>query len=121
MPIFKPIYVIDFHPPILGLDGEFNTFRLGRTWSKRLKAGDHVLLTDRKNSVVFGRAEVTAVHTGPLGEMCKAHAIHNHTQRESTPEQAPERLLKEVLQKLYGPHIAHETKASVVIYLRRLE
>jgi hypothetical protein len=112
--------VLDFIPPVAGLDTEFNTFRLGGALVKRLKEGDEVFLMDGKNKVVFGRAQVLRIEAGRLGELCLMHAAKNHRELANDPNDAPERLFK-YLQKLYGPHIATATKKSCVIYMRRLE
>lgn len=113
--------VIGFIPPVVGVEGEFNTFRLGSSLYKRLKEGDVVFLMDEKNKSVFGRAEVTSLDNGPLGELCLVHAHKNHTElAQADSNDSPERLFK-LLQKIYGPHIATPAKKSTVIYLRRLE
>jgi len=113
--------VIGFIPPITGVDGEFNTFRLGQALAKRLSAGDTVFLMNEKTKTVFGKAEVTKVETGLLGELCQTHAATNHREVGcEDPTQAPARLFK-YIQKIYGPHIAVATKKSVVISMRRLE
>lgn len=112
--------VVGFIPPVEGVDAEFNTFRLGSAFSKRLKEGDEVFLMDEKSKTVFGRAAVTRVETGVLGELCLIHAKENHRERNSDPDGAAERLFK-YLQKVYGSHIATLTKKSTVIYMRRLE
>ncbi len=114
------IAVVGFIPPVEGVDKVFNTFRLGGAFAKRLKDGDEVLLMDEKNKVVFGKAQVTQVITGQLGELCLIHAKDNHREIAADPVTAPERLFK-YLQKIYGPHIATATKKSCVIYLKRLE
>jgi len=112
--------VIGFIPPVEGVEGEFNTFRLGSTFVKRLKEGDEVFLMDEKNKVVFGRAQVMRVEGGLLGELCLLHAEKNHRELKHDAEGASERLFK-YLQKIYGPHIATPTKKACVIYMRRLE
>lgn len=113
-------HVLDFIPPIEGVETEFNTFRLGGTLVKKLSEGQEVFLMDGKNKLVFGRAVVTRIEAGPLGELCLMHAAKNHRELANDPASAPERLFK-YLQKIYGPHIAHATKKSCVVYMRRLE
>ena len=113
--------VIGFIPPMVGLDGEFNTFRLGQTLAKRLAEGDEVFLMNEKTRTIFGKAVVTGIETGKLGELCLTQAHKNHTEVGSDdPERAPERLFK-YIQKLFGPHIATADKKSVVLSMRRLE
>lgn len=113
-------YVVGFVPPMVGLESEFNTVRLGLTYAKRLKAGDTVFLLDEKERKVFGTAEVVSVETGKLGEICLNHAAKNHTELLSTDGHEAERLFK-LLQKIYGPHAAVPEKKATVIYLKRLE
>lgn len=120
MEIKLHVQVLDFIPPINGVDGEFNTFRLGHTMLKKLKVGDEVFLMDGKAKVVFGRARVEAIEAGTLGEQCLVHAHHNHSELANAPETAPERLFA-YIQKIYGPHIATHNKRSCVINLKRLE
>jgi hypothetical protein len=105
---------------MIGLDGEFNTIRLGMTYAKKLNAGDLVFLLDEKERKVFGTAEVVSVETDKLGEICLNHAAKNHTELASTDGHEAERLFK-LLQKIYGPHIATPEKKATVIYLRRTE
>ncbi|MDR9847118.1 hypothetical protein [Herbaspirillum huttiense] len=115
------IPVISFVAPVEGIDGEFNTFRLGKKLSTTLKPGDEVLIMDGNAMMAIGRAEVIRVELGRLAEMCVEHAAKNH--RELTnqdTQEAPARLFH-YIQKLYGPHIATMTKWTSVIYLRRLE
>lgn len=114
------IQVIGFIPPIEGVEGTFNTFRLGGTYAKRLNAGDEVLLMNEKSKTVFGRARVESVEVGELWDLCVVHASANHTELANEPNEAPERLLKTV-QKIYGPHIAPAGKRTTVIYLKRIE
>lgn len=112
--------VIGFIPPVEGVNNEFNTFRLGSAFLKRVEAGTEVFLMDEKTKTVFGRATVTKVMAGKLGELCLVHAKDNHREVMNEPIGAPERLFK-YMQKIYGPHIAMVEKKACVIYMRRLE
>ena len=114
------IPVVGFIPPVEGVEQEFNTFRLGSAFFKRLSEGSEVLLMDEKNKTVFGKARVTRVIAGQLGELCLIHAKDNHRERTNDPIGAPERLFK-YMQKIYGPHIAMVEKKSTVIYMKRIE
>jgi len=111
---------IGFVPPMVGMDGEFNTFRMGGVLFRALNPGDEVFLLDEKKKVVFGRAVVTELDNGPLMEMCVIHGERNHTQLSQDNSLAPIGILQ-VMQKIYGPHIATPKRNSTVIYLRRLE
>ena len=76
---------------------------------------------NEKTKTVFGKAVVTSIETGLLGELCLIHAHKNHTEvGGDDPIRAPERLFK-YIQKIYGPHIAEHGKKSVVLSLRRLD
>ena len=114
------VQLIGFRPPIVGLENEFNTIRLGQTLAKRLKAGELVLLMCEKDKIAFGRATVVDIVTGELKQLCLLHGRFNHTELgRDDPEHSPDRLFA-FIQKIYGPHIATEHKKSCVIYLRRL-
>lgn len=112
-------HVIGFIKPIIGLEGDFNTFRLGSFYAKRLSPGDTVYLLDEKEKLIIGRAEVTGVETGQLGEMLLIHAAKNHTELENDAGSAPERLFV-TMKKIYGPHIATPERKVTVIYCRRI-
>lgn len=114
------VRVIGFIPPHVGLEGEFNTFRLGGKMAQVLAPGQEVFLMDEKEKLVFGRAEVISVEVGKLEQLCEVHAHKNHTELANNPEGAPQRLLA-FIQKIFGPHIAPPTKRACVVYLRRLE
>lgn len=112
--------VVGFIPPVIGTEGEFNTFRLGLTYARTLSPGDEVLLLNEKAKIVFGRARVERIETGCLGEMCLLYAHRNHTELSGDPNTAPQHLHK-TLCRIYGPHIATPTKKTTVIFMRRLE
>ncbi|TSP14000.1 hypothetical protein [Cupriavidus campinensis] len=113
--------VIGFIPPIVGIDGEFNTFRLGIAFCKKIKPGDEVFLMDEKKRAVIGRAEVTKMDSGGLGEMCLVHANKNHTEVSGAAGEGAHERLFAYIQRIYGPHIATPQKKATVIYMRRLE
>jgi hypothetical protein len=114
------IYAIEFAPPMMGFDNEFNTIRVGLKWSKCLSVGDEVLLLDKPKSAVFGRAEVLRIEVGQLAEMSREHGALNHNQINLPADGAGERTI-EALKRRYGPHIATDTKKVTVIYLKRIE
>lgn len=111
--------VIGFIPPVIGVEGNFNTFRIGGFFAARLNVGEEVMLMDEKEKVVFGKAVVEAVDVGQLGELCLTHGHQNHTEVANDPIGAPERLFKTIT-KIYGPHIAKVNKKTTVISLRRI-
>lgn len=113
------IQVIGFIPPVVGIDGEFNTFRMGRKLSK-LPEGEDVLLMDEKKKAVIGMAKVTYVDSGTLSEMRVLYASQNHTELATKSENPSESLYKTIL-KIYGPHIVNPSKIFTVVGLRRVE
>lgn len=113
--------VLDFIPPLTGFEGAFNTFRLGAGMLKKVSVGDEVFLMDGKRKVVFGRARVTQIEPGLLGELCLAHAGMNHTEVHSPDKTESSARLFAYIRKLHGPHIALPTKRAVVVYLERIE
>ena len=112
---------VDFIPPLQGLEGYFNTFRLGGFYFKHLSAGETVALCDSKAKLIFGRAIVEAVVQGPLSQMLTEHAHMNHTQLANDEAVNASESLMLVIRRLYGPHIATESKKTTVIYLRRID
>lgn len=114
------IRVVGFIPPIVGIEGDFNTFRLGVKYSKILSPGEEVYLLNEKDKIIIGRAQVQSVESGLLGELCLEHAAKNHTQLGADPTNAHARLY-EILLKIYGPHIVNVGKKACVINLKRLE
>ena len=112
--------VVDFIPPVVGVDGQFNTFRIGGFYAKHLTEGEEVFLMDSKAREVFGKAVVEKVEVGRLAEMCAQHAATNHTELDTPDGNNAERLMT-LLQKINGPHIATPTKKTTVIFMRRIE
>lgn len=116
--ITLPIYVLEFEPPLQGFDGEFNTFRLGWAWAKRVKRGRHVLLMNSKTKEVFGRARVLNIWTGTLLDLATMMASRNHNQLGKAPSEATSDLMGRMRDR-YGPHIARDDKRCTVILMRR--
>lgn len=107
------MYVIGFAPPMVGLEGEFNTFRIGGKWFKTLEVGMQVAILDEKNKRIVGYAEVTDLDKGQFKDMLEKHAYKNHSGLGATD-------LGAYILKIYGPHIVNDTKLTTVIYLRKL-
>ena len=115
----KQVYALDFAPPFSGMDNEiFNTFRLGVSWSKRIKPDDEVYILSSKDKLIRSKAIVESVEVGTLGELLLIHASSNHNEINSKDGRESERLYQYML-KLYGPHIVNLKKKATVIYLRR--
>lgn len=111
--------IIDFSPPMSGIDGSFNTFRLGGTWSRRVQVGERVGLLDNKQMCLIGFATVTGVHTGKLNELSALHACRNHNQKHLPSDGAGERLMQAMI-KRYGPHKCRENSLVTVIELEEI-
>lgn len=109
--------IIDFSPPMSGIAGEFNTFRLGVAWSKRLNPGEQVLLMDKKLYSVMGSAKVMGVTVGSLSEMGALYGSQNHNQKHLPKEGAGERVATAMI-KRYGPNRCCEDSKVTVIHLK---
>jgi hypothetical protein len=112
---FRPTLV--FRPPLLGLDGTFNTFRLGKAWHDRVAVGGIVALVD-PNDEPIGLAEVTSKTVGIYERLAPEHAPFNHMMLGRPPETAPAELFK-VLTRSYGTTFMTASRIVSVIYLRR--
>lgn len=110
--------VLGFIPPHVGMDGEFNTFRLGKKL-KDLAIGSEVLLLDTRRDVIFGRAQVLDVTVGPLSALLAVYASENHTELGQEGDHAAR--LYRTIQNIYGPHIVQPNKIATCIKLKRLE
>ena len=111
------IPVIGFIPPMGQVYADFNTFRMGKRWSK-LYRGKQVLLLNEKEQSVFGTAVVLEVHLGKCNELCAMYAHENHTRIGIECDNHPEELYA-TLKRIYGPHILTPTKTFTVVKLRR--
>lgn len=111
--------LIDFIPPIIGIEGKFNTFRLGLFYSKCLKPGEVVGLVDSKARLLIGTANVIEVHLGTVQNMTRAWAHENHTQLKNVSDVPVHERLYEVMLRIYGPHILTPTKKVTVVRLER--
>lgn len=114
------LHVIDFSPPMLNLDGEFNTFRLGGAWAKRVQPGDKVGLLDKKQMRLVGFATVTGVHRGKLNELSPLHGCRNHNQKHLPSDGAGERVIAAMV-KRYGPHKCRDNSLVTVIELKEIK
>jgi hypothetical protein len=112
--------IINFGEPALNLEGEFNTFRVGKIWSSRVKDGDIVGLMTTRNMRLIGKARVLGVFVGPLRDMAESHAKNNHNQKHLDPQGAWSRLIA-AMRKRYRPRVIEDHSVVTVIYLKRLE
>lgn len=109
---------IKFGHPRRGLEGQFNTFRLGQG-PKDLSPGCEVELVDARSGKLLKRAAVLDIQRGPLDVMAPlhAHAAHNW---KTYPEDQRSELLKASLAKRYPPGRVREDSPVTVIYLEVL-
>lgn len=118
--VYQPI--LTFRKPLKGLEGEFNTFRLGPAWAHRVAPGVIVGLGNRdENDRIFGKAVVTKVHFGGYEEMCKKFAKDNHMLVESTmTRKAAAEAMTKIMRNAYGKIVVEQAEDISVIYFKRL-
>lgn len=102
-----------------GMGSEFNTFRLGAAWAKRVQPGDLVNLRDTSGNVV-GVAEVTAVDYGAFPEMDKLHSVDNHLAIDAEL-QGKDFCMEKTMTEVYGGHRFNAQSTVSVISLRRID
>lgn len=108
---------IPFSYPRRGLDGQFNTFRLGANWATRVAPGDVVELVDSRSKKLLKRATVVSVHSGLITEMAQlhSHAAHNW---KNHPEAERPALLIASMKKRYPPNRVRDDSMVSVLYLK---
>jgi hypothetical protein len=119
--VYQPI--LTFRPPLLGLEGNFNTFRIGAAWAHRVAPGVIVGLGDRANGDrIFGKAIVRKVFYGDYETMCRKYAKDNHMLVESkmTRKAAAEKMAK-IMRNAYGKIVVENAEDISVIYMERLQ
>lgn len=102
-----------------GMEGRFNTFRLGLAWANRLKIDDVVAL--QAGTVIVGTARVTRVEAGEKSSVALCYADQNHNLLDAglTPSEAGEQMLKN-LRRSYGKLIYEAQQSASVIFLERI-
>lgn len=108
---------IAFSYPRRGLEGQFNTFRLGASWATKVAPGDLVELVDSRSKKLLKLATVVSVTTGQLDQMAKLHAHSAHNWKNH-PEAERPGLLVASLTKRYPPGRVSESSVVSVIYLQ---
>jgi len=116
----KYIPCIGFMPPLMGMERQFNTLRVGKGWYERLRQGDRVALVNTRTAEVEGYAEVTRLYHGSYRDMLGKHATYNHVAFMREPGQSSVEYVDSVLKKANG-HFLSESSTLTAIYLRRLE
>lgn len=100
-----------------GLSGEFNTFRLGGAWAKRVSVGDVVLLQNGQGEAI-DYATVCDTHIGSFSDMAHEYGVDNHLAINAEISGTPFDLAQ-VMTKLYGAHRFSLNSTVSVIELRR--
>lgn len=116
---FQP--VLAFTQP-KGIDDEFNTFRMGTTWVRRVAPGSVVGLLDGKTKSIIGQARVTAVYCGDKATMAKAYGEDNHLLiARGIKGEAVQAFMLKVLRNTFGKLIYQSQEKATVIYLERIK
>lgn len=102
----------------VGLEGRFNTVRLGKAWHDRVIPGAKVTLWHAKEDREIGVARVVDRLIGRYCDIAGEHARFNHTQLNLPHEGAESRLMK-VLTSSYGTTFMKPERMVSVIYLER--
>lgn len=108
----------------IGLDGEFNTIRLGKKWLQRFESareGGYPLrvgLVDAKRGTLIGKAVVTRVVTAEIDRMVKQYAPDNHTVKHLSADEAREKI-NVSLRKVYKMQMSENSIFSAV-YMERI-
>lgn len=114
------IPVITFSPPIIGLQGRFNTMRMGRAWMEKLVIGESkVALVNGRTFEIIGLALVENLAVGFWDAMVELHAAENHLCNDIEVEDPIETVGK-VLAQSYG-RFRKPSSELTVINLRRID
>lgn len=118
---FQPVII--FRPPLIGLEDQFNTFRMGRAWFNRVKAGTRVALLDASKREVFGRATVIAVYYGSKALMQELHGPRNHLMLNLKFDDKHQMVehFSGLCRRAMGNIIYENSDTASVIYMRRDE
>lgn len=110
--------VLEFTRGAAGLDKPiFNTFRLGKTWSERVKIGD-VIDAKVEGDDDTRKFEVTGIVVGNWGEVSKL-AVDNHAVQGFAPIEAGP-VLEGILAPIYGDEVKSNSLWTV-LYLKPVE
>ena len=110
---------LSFKTPLIGFNNElFNTFRIGKSWSKRLVRGAMVAITDCKTGDVIHYAIATGIYVGEKEEMLEKHGRFNHSILALNISDNIAFVLSERLKRTYGKMIYNSTGYLTAIYLK---
>ena len=110
---------IAFSYPRRGLEGTFNTFRLGASWADKLQPGTEVELVDSRSKKLLKRATVISVVTGQLEQMAGLHAHQAHNWKNHPADERPGLLTASMI-KRYPPGRVRSDSVVSVIYMEEL-
>ncbi|MCG5512785.1 hypothetical protein [Ectothiorhodospira shaposhnikovii] len=114
---FIPIFA--FRPPLVGFEDEFNTFRMGTAWARRIFPGSVVTLLDTKSESLFAAASVTRVYSGSIDDMATLYAAQNHLAKAGLIEKDnAAQSMKATLRKMYGNLIYSQNKNATVVFMK---
>lgn len=106
----------------VGLDGLFNTFRMGSRWAN-LEEGEPVLCmvdaVEGEHYVPLPRpATVQRVASGSLSEMLQLHTGLNHAGLQGLHSSDQRDMLKAILEKCYGETFDGQEDCTVIYLIR---
>jgi hypothetical protein len=112
-----------FGYPRRGLEGYFNTFRLGAAPAGKYPPGAVVELVDARSKKVLGRATVLHAHTGRLRELAYWHASSAHNWKGQLFDLESDRIeaLVASMKKRYPPNRVRDDSVCTVIYMQKIE
>ena len=97
---------------------KWNTIRIGKAWTTRLRIGDKVAIADLRRRIIVRQMFVERVVITTIGDACKTHAGRNHVMLgKSVSEEDMEEAMLRTLRSAYGTAFAHPDKDASVIYL----
>ncbi len=102
------------------MEGDFNTFRRGGAWSRRVSAGVQVGLLNLKTSKIMGYAVVINSRTDPLSILLERFAHNNHMVKHLHPDETEDELQK-LLYRYYGKNYAAPDEVFSVIKMRKID
>jgi hypothetical protein len=114
----------------LGIEGLFNTFRMGKKWSDASILEELQLVVEettpgrggqprRAKRAVDGHAVVLAVDQGGLADMLDKHCGLNHGVRHVAHASDQRLALRRILENAYGRRLA-DGEHCVVVYIARM-
>lgn len=114
---FQPVLTFQ---SLAGMEGRFNTFRMGGAWARRVVPGTVVALMDRSKTIV-AHARVYKVDYGDKHAMAREHGASNHLiLARGTRGLTVEEAMLKVLRNVFGKLIFEAQPKATVIYLERL-